>query len=468
MERVKINEPFFTKDRTFYKTLFKMLIVVALQNVISYSVNMIDNVMLGRYSQTALSGAATVNQIFFMVDQFSLSICTVLVILVSQYWGKKNIPPIRTITGIAVKLALCVGGVILILCGFFPNLVLHIFTNSPEIIAEARSYLIIVMWSFVLFIVSSVLLGSLRAVETVRIAFYISIVSLGINAVFNYFLIFGKCGFPELGIQGAAVSTLMARIVEFLIVVIYLAKKDQKIRLFTGGMWKFSKPLKMDFKKLYIPAMFAQVVWGLSVPMQTAILGHLSDNAIAANSVATTFYQYFKVIVLAMSATSSVIVGNSIGRGDIKKLKAESRTLCIIDLCIGIVLGIALFALRKPLLTMYSLNDETTLLTIHLLVILSFVMVSMAYQMPVSFGIIQGGGDTKFTMKMNMISTWGIVMPLSLMAAFWWKLPVELVVLCIQSDQFFKSIPVFIYFRRYTWIKKLTREDGAGESSGTE
>ena len=136
MEAVK--ESFFTKDKTFYKTLFSMLLIVALQNVVTYSVNMIDNIMLGRLSQEALSGAATVNQVFFMVDQFALSIGNTLVAITSQYWGQKKLQPIRTLTGIALKLGIIVSFVIIAICGFFPEQVLHIFTNSPEIIAEIR------------------------------------------------------------------------------------------------------------------------------------------------------------------------------------------------------------------------------------------------------------------------------------------------------------------------------------------
>ncbi len=192
------------------------------------------------------------------------------------------------------------------------------------------------------------------------------------------------------------------------------------------------------------------------MPMQTAILGHLSDDAIAANSVATTFYQYLKVIVIAMTSASALTMGNGVGRGNMQRIRSDARTLAVIDVVVGIILGIVLFALKNPLLSMYQLSGEALRLADHLIVIMSFVMVGMSYQMPVSAGIIQGGGDTKFNMFISMISTWAIVMPLSFAAAFWWKLPVEWVVIVIQSDQFFKGIPAFIRFRSYRWVKKLT------------
>ena len=452
-----VNETFFTKDRAFYKTLFSMMVIVALQNIVTYSVNMIDNIMLGRLSQEALSGAATVNQVFFMVDQFALSIGNTLVAITSQYWGQKRLQPIRTLTGIALKLGIIVSLAIIAICGIFPEQVLRIFTNSPEIIAEGKAYLMIIMWTFALFIISNILMAALRAVGTVKIAFYTSIVSLCVNAFGNYVLIYGKLGFPQLGIRGAAISTLIARIIELLIVVIYIAKVDKKLDLFHKDLFRYNKDLKKDYTRVYIPIMISQVLWGVSVPMQTAILGHLSADAIAANSVATTFYQYLKVVVLAMSATSAVLIGNAIGRGDIKEIKQEARTISVIDVAVGICLGLALIALRRPLLSLYNLNANATDLALTLILIMGFIMMTMSYQMPVSFGLIQGGGDTKFTMKMNMISTWCIVMPLSFMAAFWWNLPVPLVVIVIQSDQIFKCIPTFIHFRKYTWMKKLTR-----------
>ena len=190
--------------------------------------------------------------------------------------------------------------------------------------------------------------------------------------------------------------------------------------------------------------------------MQTAILGHLSDDAIAANSVATTFYQYLKVIVIAMSSVSSVMIGNTIGRGDREKVKAAGRTLSVIDVGIGLTLGLILFLLRDPLLSMYDLTPSASVMARNLIAIMSIIMVGMSYQMPVSFGVIQGSGDSKFTLKLNLISTWLIVMPLSFLTAFVLKWPVEAVVFVIQSDQIFKGLPTFLRFRSYNWIHKLT------------
>lgn len=448
---------FFTKDKTFYKAFFSMMVVVALQNLVAYSVNMADNIMLGTYSQEALSGAATVNQVFFVVQQFAISFGNALVALAAQYWGQNRPDPIRTLTGITLKLGAAVGILLIIVCAIFPHEIIGIFTTSEAIIEEGVKYLLIIMWTFLLYFISQILMAALRVVGTVKISFYISLVSLIVNVCINYVLIFGKFGAPELGIVGAAVGTLVARIIELAIVIIYIAKFEKKITLFAPGLFKRNPNLTKDYMKIYFPIFCATVLWGLSVPVQTAILGHLSDDAIAANSVATTFYQYLKVVTVAMSSTSAVMIGNAIGKGDLERVKSDARTMSVLDLAVGVFLAILLVIFKDPLLSLYTLNDSALEMAGNLILIMAVVMVGMAYQMPVSFGIMQGGGDAKFTMKMNLICTWLIVIPFSFMAAFWWKLPVEWVVVVVQSDQIFKCLPVFIHFRKYTWIKKLTR-----------
>ncbi len=288
-------------------------------------------------------------------------------------------------------------------------------------------------------------MAALRSVEIVNISFYISVVSLIINVAINYTLIFGRFGMPEMGIMGAAIGTLVARILELVIVVIYIIK-IRKIELFKQNCCNQTIPYEKDYMKAAMPIILAQILWGVSVPMQTAILGHLSDDAIAANSVATTFYQYLKVIVIAMTSASAVMMGKWRRKRQYETDSFRCQNIgndrCGCRNCSGNYT----VCFENPLLSMYQLSGEALRLADHLIVIMSFVMVGMSYQMPVSAGIIQGGGDTKFNMVMSMISTWAIVMPLSFAAAFWWKLPVELVVIVIQSDQFFKVIPAFIRF----------------------
>ncbi len=451
------KEPFFTGDKAFFRTLLRLLLTLALQNLVAYSVNMLDNIMLGSYSQTALSGAATVNQLFFVIQQLALGFGDGVVVLGAQYWGQQRTAPIRKLTGTALKLTFCCGAAAVALCGLFPEQILSIFTKDSAIIAEGAAYLKLLKYTFLLFLITNVLMAALRSVETVRISFYISLVSLLLNGGINYCLIFGRFGLPELGIRGAAIGTLAARAAELAIVLFYLLRKDLKLRLFSENFLKSDPVLRRDYLRVDIPLLLSQLLWAVSVPMQTAILGHLSSDVIAANSVATTFYQYLKVVVQAMGSASSIMIGMAIGRGRMEEIRAEARTLSVIDVLLGLVMGGLLFLLRQPLLRLYDLNQTALAYADQLIVLMSFVMVGMAYQMPVSMGALRGGGDVKFVMYMNVISVWLIVMPLSFLSAFVWHWPVVAVVAVIQSDQIFKGLPVFLRFRSYRWIKKLTR-----------
>lgn len=419
-----MKKTFFSHDKNFYAALFPLLIIISLQNLISYSVNMADNIMLGAYSQNALSGAALVNQVFFLIQQAAVVIGDGLVVIASQYWGQKRMEPIRQITGMVLKIAFCLGIFLILLCSLFPDAILGFFTSDTAILSETGSYLQIIKYTFLLYLVTQVLLSALRSVETVRIAFVISCVSLVVNVSINYTLIYGRFGFPELGIRGAAIGTMISRCLEFLIVFIYVIKIDKKLKLFSDkAVFHIDKLLRSDY-----------------------------------NSVASTFYQYMKVVVLAMSSASSVMMGKAVGKGDLDEVKAAARTLSVLDGGIGMILGAVLYFTKDFLLAQYTLSPTATQLTEQLIIIMAIVMVGMAYQMPVGSGIIRGAGDTKFSLYVNMISTWGIVLPLSLSAAFWWKWPIPAVVICLQSDQIFKGLPIFLRFRSYKWIHKLTRD----------
>ncbi len=447
-----------TRDRRFYSTLAHLMIVIVLQNVIAYSVNMADNIMLGAYSQEALSGAATVNQIQFLVQQLTIAVGDSLVVLASQYWGKGKTEQIRRLTGLALIVGLILGGVAFLATSLCPRAILGLFTSDEGIITAGLSYLRLIRFTYPLYVLSAVLMASLRSVETVKISFHISIVSLVVDVIINNTLIFGRFGFPELGIRGAAIGTLTARVLELAILLFYILRRDKKLRLFAGNPWRGSLTYRLDYWRVFWPSFLSQLLWGLATPIQTGILGHLSADAIAANSVSTTLFQYLKVITVGEASASAVLIGRTLGEGDKGKVREYSRSLQVLYVLLALVLGLALFLIRIPLLRIYALNDNARMMANQILILLCFIIMGMAYQMPVGVGIIKGGGDVKFMMYLNMISTWLIVMPLSFAAAFWWRLPVVAVVFFLNCDQLFKCLPVALRVRGDKWMRKLTRE----------
>lgn len=448
---------FFSQDKGFKRRLFYLLLTITLQNIVAYSVNMLDNIMLGSYGQTALSGAATVNQIFFVVQQLELAIGDAIVMIGSQYWGKNEVSPIRKLTGIALKTTAICCVIVFVACTFFARPLLSIFTSDAAIMEEGLAYLDIVKWSFLLYMFSYCLMCALRTVEVVKIAFKISVVSLCVNGFINWLLIFGNLGAPEMGVRGAAIGTVTARAVEVVILLVYITKKDKVLRLFSENIFVKDKALSRDYRKAASVMIITEMCWAVATPIQSAILGSMTSDAIAANSIATTFYNFLKVAIRAAASAGAVLIGVAIGEGDYEEVKAKGRTLSVIYLVMGVILGFLLFILRTPLLSTYSLTPEAYELTMQMIALYSIIMVGMSYQMPVTAGVIRAGGDTRFHMLTGIIGTWCLAIPLAFLAAYVWQLPVVLVVLCAQSDQILKCIPVFIKFRKYNWIKKLTR-----------
>ena len=446
------------KDKKFYRLFLVLCLPIVLQNVISLSVNLTDNLMLGRYAESALSGVTAVNQIQFIYQNLLIGIGDGLVILASQYWGKKDTETIRKVASIAMRTALVLMLVLFIVVSVFPEQVVGLFTKDPAIVAEGVKYLNIVRFTYPFFCVTTILLAVLRSTEVVKIAFYLSISTLCINFCINWCLIYGHFGLPRLGVEGAAIGTLTARIVEFIVMLFYIAKKDANLHLKLKDFLHLDHSIMGDYFRISLPILFIAAMWGVNTAMQTAILGHLTSSAIAANSMASNLYLIVKTIAVGAASTTNVLIGKAIGQGDMKVVKQYAKTFQVMFVLMGICCGLILFVLTEPVLSLYSFSDESRQMARTFLHILCIVMVGMCYQMPVNSGIIKGGGATKYAMILDLVSIWCIVIPLSFFMAFYVKASPVVVVWCLNLDQLFKAVPAFIKVNFGHWAYKLTRE----------
>ena len=445
-----------TKEKGFYKRFFSLWYVLVLNNVIILGVNLADNIMLGNFSEPALSGATACNQLQFIFQQLILGIGNSMVMMGSQYWGKKDTDKVKRLANGALICGLVVGGIFFLLATFMPRQLIMIFTDSEEIIAEGVKYLRIVKYTYPIFALTNVLLPSLRAVESVRIGFIVSLFTLVSNISLNAVLIFGYLGFPAMGSEGAAIATLIARAIELAVVIFYILVIDKKLKWKFSDLKHFELPLFKVFLITCLPLIFADGLFGVSTALQTAILGHMEEAAIAANSVSSTLFQLLKVASVGSAGAAAVIVGKTIGEGKIEKTKEYAKTMQLLFIGIGILTGITLFLLRTPIISAYKISDEAKALADGFLIVLSVTGIGTAYQMPTNTGIVRGGGDAKYVLIMDLISIWGIVLPLSFLAAFVWNWHPIAVIACLNADQVFKCIPAIIKCNRFRWMKKLT------------
>ena len=450
----------FVKDKPFYKAFFSMTAIIALQNLITFAVNLADNVMIGGYSQDALSGVAMVNQIQFLLQMVVGGIGNGITVLGAQYWGKKQIEPIRRVTSIGMVLAIGASALMMLAVYFFPSQVLSLLTNEQAVIAEGKKYLVIICYSYILFAITNVLLASLRSVETVRIGFVVTLTALAVNVVLNYGLIYGRLGMPEMGVEGAAIATLASRIVEFLIVVIYALFFDKKIGWKPKDLLHLDGGLFRDYIRVGMPLILSSSIWGLAMSAQTAILGRMGGETIAANSIATTIFQVITVVTYGSASASSVVIGKAVGEGDIPRVKAYSKTLQIIYIFIGILTGLVLWLCKDFIISLYSITEETRALTVEFIAVLSVTVIGTSYQCACLTGIVTGGGDTKFVLINDLIHQWLIVIPSAFLSAFVFHAPLWVTFACLKSDQVLKCFVAIVKVNRYKWIRVLTREEG--------
>ena len=447
------------KEKTFYKSFMILALSLALQNLLTYGVNMMDTLMLGRYSQNAMGGVSLCNQIQFLLQMLVVGAGEGAVVMGSQYWGRKKLEPIPHIIGVALRFGGALAVLLFILVFGWPNQILSLLSNYPAVIAEGAKYFSIIRYTYVIFTITNILVASLRSIGVVRIGYMISGSTLVINVCLNYLLIYGNLGFPEMGVRGAACATLIARCVELIIVIWFLKYRENVLNLNLRKLLHIDTSYVHDYMKVSLPVLINQALWGVAQMVQTGILGHLGGDVTAANAISVQVYQVLSVVCYGAASAAGIVVGRTIGEDNEKKLHPLVTTLQVLFISIGLCSGLAIFLLRGPILAAFggTLTENAYRLSRQFMLVLAITTVGTSYQMACDNGIIRGGGDTAFSAKMNLVSMWCIIVPFSAMAAFWWKCPPVAVFFLLKWDQLYKAIPVGIRLHSWKWVKKVTR-----------
>ena len=457
MRAEKTKFIFFTKDTRLYRSFFPLLIVITLQQLASLTVNMVDNVMLGSYTELALSGATLVNQIQYTLQQLAAGTGVGIVVLASQYWGKKETEPIKSIISLGLKASLLMGIVFFIVSFFMPYQLLGLLTNDSLIVEEGVKYLKIICFTYIIFAVSNSLMYSLQSVETAFIGTVMSVSTIIINMCLNYCLIFGNFGFPEMGIKGAAAATLISRVAELFIILAYVLFIDKKLKMTLKDLTKFDFTYLKDFISTSSMLVLSGGMWGVAQAAQTAILGHMTAAAIAANSIAVIIYQIFTVVGSACANATSITIGKIVGEGRFNIIKPYCKTLQAIFVIIGIISAVLIFTTKGFIIDFYRISNEAKALSDQFLTILGIVSIGSCYQYPAAFGIVAGGGNTKYPAIIDNLFMWLFTIPFAALSAFVFNFPPVATFCFLKADQVLKCIPNAIKVNRYKWIKVLTR-----------
>ena len=452
----------FTKDRSFYRSLVTLAVPISLQNLVTFAVSFADNVMIGSLGDDAISGVYIGGQLQSVLQMFVGGIEGAILILAAQYWGKKDTQSIRKVVSIGIKFALAVGLLSSLVAVLFPQWVIRAFTTEPGVIQEGAAYVQIVGFTYLFFSVSQVMIAAMRSVETARIGLYISCMALVINVCLNYVFIFGHFGFPAMGVRGAALATLVSRILEMCVGVGYVFFVDKKLRFGLKDLLHTDLQLLRDFIRYGLPVIGGQVVWAINSLANTKILGYYSAGVIAAASITGMLHNLVYVWMNGMSSAVGIITGKTVGAGQYEKMKEYSKTVQMIFLFVGLISGAAVFLARDGFISLYNASPEAQAYSRQFINVISVTIIGTCYQAACLFGLVKSGGDISFVFNNDTIFVFLVVIPSSLLA-MWLGAPPWVVFACLKCDQILKCFVAIVKINRYNWMKNLTRDNTSQE-----
>ena len=441
----------------FYRSLLTLALPISLQEMVSFLVNFVNNIMVGRLGDLAISGVFIGNQIHSMVQIIIDGVGASLVILGTQYWGKKDTASIRSLTSICVRVVLATGGFFTIVTVFFTRNVVSILSDRPDVIESATSYVRIVGITFVFFSLSQLLVAAQRSVEKVRFGMNVALVTLSINICLNYILIFGKLGLPALGIRGAAIATLTSRIIEFTIVVVYTFRFDKRIGLSLKDLKIIDRFLGHSLVKYGTPVVAGTIVWAANSFAYTTIVGRFPANVIASFNIAGMMNTLVYIWMSGLAAAVGIMTGKLVGSGaGLDRIKSHAFRVQRFFLLAGLVTGLFVFFFRNVLISMYAISPEAVVIAQQLLIVHAVSMVGTAYQMPGLGGLVKAGGNVSFVFRNDTIFVFLVVIPFSIIALKFGA-PPWVVFACLKCDQVLKCFVAAVVINRFQWVKNLTK-----------
>lgn len=442
----------------FYRNIFTLVFPMALQNLINVGVTAADVVMLGKVGEKVLSGASLAGQVQYIMVLFLFGLTSGATVLTAQYWGKGDKTTIEKILGLGMKAAVIVTAIFTVAALVIPELLMRIFTSDTVVIAEGVKYLRIVAFSYVLMGITQVYLYIMRSVERVVVATVVYLMSLICNVILNAIFIFGLFGCPTLGIQGAALGTLISRILELVLVFGYARLFNKEIKFRFRYFMHTDSQLVKDFLIYAIPVVMNEVLWGLGTAANTAILGHMGSAAVAANSVAQVARQLATVVSFGLSSATAIYLGKTIGEKRMEHAKAYAQKFVILSIILGVAGG-ALILVVSPFVTGFLVLSVTAQRYLRFMFfVMSYFVIGQAFNTTMVVGTFRSGGDTRFGLILDMSTMWGGSILFGFLAAFVFKWSVPVVYMILMSDEIIKIPITWWRYKSYKWLKDVTRE----------
>lgn len=445
----------YKKDKEFYKYLFIITLPIALQNLIASSLNMLDTMMIGKVGEIELASVGIANQYYFLFSLLSNALAIGAGVLIAQLWGKKDHANIKRVLSKSLFFNIILTLLFMALGLIIPSKIIALFNNDPSVVRIGATYLRIVVLSYFFTTITFTFASGLRSIGNTRLPMWASFIGLVVNGVLNAFLIFGLWIFPTLGIKGAAIATLIARIIECLIVLSVVYSKIDVLKLKYKDIFVLPKQLSSTLYSVTMPIFLNETCWALGNITYAAIYARIGTSATASIQICSTVMNLFMIVTFGLANASVVIIGNEIGANREKEAIEASKKICSISIRISILLAIFMALSAKPVVSFFNISDAVRLSSEYILYIYSLVLVFKVYNSVMIVGILRGGGDATYGSILQALTLWLIGIPLAFFAAFVLKLPIHIVVSFAMVEELIKVVLMNKRFKSFKWLRNV-------------
>jgi putative MATE family efflux protein len=451
---------YFWMEKEFYEPLLTVGAPIALQNLIAALLNMVDTVMIGGLGKTEIAAVGLANQIFFIFHLLAFGINSGAAIFFAQFWGQRDIKNIRRVMGAGLISGVIVGAFFTLVATIFPEAVLSIFSNDINVIRLGAQYMRLVSIGYIPSVISFSYGFVLRCTGQVMPPMKASMISLGINTLFNYFLIYGQFGFPRMEVAGAALATSLARVFEMIFILFIVYRNAwapaAKLRELIDVNWAFI----CKFFRTTIPVILNELLWALGVTMFAVVYGRMGTDIIAGVNIFSTIERISMVFFFGLAQACAVTIGHRIGEGREEKAFQIAREYATVGPVVGLLIGGILLALSRPFLMVYQVSGPTLTVARQILFVYCLIMPLKVFNLINIVGILRSGGDTRFSLILDVGALWLVAVPLAFLAAFIWRLPPPMVYLMVATEELFKNIVGVPRLLSGKWINNLTHGMG--------
>lgn len=453
-----MHRKFFTDSTGFYRQIFKLVLPIVIQNLLSAAVSSADIVMLNYVGQSSISAVSLASQYASVLFMVYYGLGTGATMLCAQYFGKGDMHAIEVVEGIALRFSLVISLAFASVALLIPELMMKVFTNDPELITLGASYLRFMSITYLCWGITEVYLAVLRSIGRVTVSMALNVLAFSLNIILNAVFIFGLFGAPKLGVKGVALATAISRIVE-LICCFFVSTFSKDIKLDFRYMFTRNKILFQDFIKLSLPALGNDVIWGVAFSTYSIIIGHLGSDAVAANSFVIVVRNFGTILCFGIASAGGILLGKVIGENRLEDAREDAKKLMKLTVISGALGGLLILAATPFVLKYASLSETAMHYLKYMLLINTYYVMGAAVNTTLIAGVFLAGGDSRFGFVCDTIDMWCYAVPLGFIAAFVFKLPVMWVYFLLCTDEFVKWPWVFKHYRSEKWLNNITRDN---------